>query len=224
MTDRAPWQIGRSAAALGLVAVVGATLLAAVQLATADRIAAQERRVMQERLGQVLPAAEYDNDLLADTLVIRDEAHFPRGQDVLAYRARRAGDPVAVILDFRAVDGYSGDIRLLAGIREDGSLTGVRVVAHRETPGLGDAIEAERSDWILGFNGKSLTDPGKEKWKVRRDGGEFDQFTGATITPRAVVRATRRALEYAAQNHERLFRSGVPGDAASNAGNEEAGE
>jgi electron transport complex protein RnfG len=206
MTDRAPWQIGRSAAALGLVAVVGATLLAAVQLATADRIAAQERRVMQERLGQVLPAAEYDNDLLADTLVIRDEAHFPRGQDVLAYRARRAGDPVAVILDFRAVDGYSGDIRLLAGIREDGSLTGVRVVAHRETPGLGDAIEAEKSDWILGFEDRSLGRPARSGWAVKKDGGDFDQFTGATITPRAVVDALRQALEYYAANSEALFR------------------
>jgi electron transport complex protein RnfG len=206
MADRGTWQIGRSAAALGLVAVVGATLLASVQLATADRIAAQERRVMLERLGQVLPSAEYDNDLLADTLVIRDEAHFPRGQDVLAYRARRAGDPVAVILDFRAVDGYSGDIRLLAGIRQDGSLTGVRVVAHRETPGLGDAIEAEKSDWILGFDDRSLGRPARSGWAVKKDGGDFDQFTGATITPRAVVDALRQALEYYAANGEALFR------------------
>ena len=207
MADRAPREIGRSAAALGLVAIVGATLLAAVQLATADRIAAQERRVMLEQLGQVLPAAEYDNDLLADTLVIRDEAHFPRGQDVLVYRARRAGDPVAVILDFHAVDGYSGDIRLLAGIRGDGSLTGVRVVAHRETPGLGDAIEAEKSDWILGFDDRSLKRPAAPGWAVRKDGGAFDQFTGATITPRAVVDALRLALEYYAANGEALFRA-----------------
>lgn len=206
MADRGRWEIGRSAAALGLVAVVGATLLASVQLATADRIAAQERRVMLERLGQVLPAAEYDNDLLADTLVIRDEAHFPRGQDVLAYRARRAGNPVAVILDFLAVDGYSGDIRLLAGIREDGSLTGVRVVAHRETPGLGDAIEAEKSNWILGFDDRSLGRPARSGWALKKDGGDFDQFTGATITPRAVVDALRRALEYYAANGEALFR------------------
>lgn len=206
MADRGRWEIGRSAAALGLVAVVGATLLASVQLATADRIAAQERRVMLERLGQVLPAAEYDNDLLADTLLIRDEAHFPRGQDVLAYRARRAGNPVAVILDFLAVDGYSGDIRLLAGIREDGSLTGVRVVAHRETPGLGDAIEAEKSNWILGFDDRSLGRPARSGWALKKDGGDFDQFTGATITPRAVVDALRRALEYYAVNGEALFR------------------
>jgi electron transport complex protein RnfG len=213
MADRAPWEIGRSAAALGLVAIVGATLLAAVQLATADRIAAQERRVMLDQLGQVLPPAEYDNDLLADTLVIRDETHFPHGQDVLVYRARHAGDPVAVILDFRAVDGYSGDIRLLAGIRGDGSLSGVRVVAHRETPGLGDAIEAEKSGWILDFDDRSLGRPARSGWAVKKDGGDFDQFTGATITPRAVVDALRLALEYYAANSAALFRPArVPAD------------
>jgi electron transport complex protein RnfG len=206
MTDRASREIGRSAAALGLVAIIGATLLAAVQLATAERIAAQERRVMLEQLGQVLPAAEYDNDLLADTLVVRDEVHFPRGQDVLVYRARRGGEPLAVVLDFRAVDGYSGDIRLLAGVRRDGSLAGVRVVAHRETPGLGDAIEAAKSDWILGFDDRSLQDPAVPGWAVKKDGGAFDQFTGATITPRAVVDALRLALEYYAANGRALFR------------------
>jgi electron transport complex protein RnfG len=205
MADHAPRDIGRSAAALGLVAIVGAALLAAVQLATADRIAAQERRVMLEQFGQILPASNYDNDLLADTLVIRDENHFPRGQDVVVYRARRAGEPVAVILDFRAVNGYSGDIRLLAGIRENGSLTGVRVVAHRETPGLGDAIEVERSNWIRGFDDRSLRQPVPSEWAVRKDGGAFDQFTGATITPRAVVDALRLALEYYAENGPALF-------------------
>ena len=206
MAERAGREIGRSAAALGLVAIVGAALLAAVQLATADRIAAQERRVMLEQLGQILPAADYDNDLLADTLVIRDEAHFPGGQDVVAYRARRDDEPVALILDFRAVNGYSGDIRLLAGIRKDGSLSGVRVVTHRETPGLGDAIEVEKSDWILAFDARSLGRPAPSGWAVRKDGGVFDQFTGATITPRAVVDALRLALEYYAANGETLFR------------------
>ena len=153
----------------------------------------------------MLPAAEYDNDLLADTRVVRDETHFPNGQDVVVYRARRDGAPVAVILDFRAVDGYSGDIRLLAGIREDGSLSGVRVVSHRETPGLGDAIEAEKSDWILGFDRRSLGRPAPPGWAVKKDGGAFDQFTGATITPRAVVDALRLALEYYAANGEALF-------------------
>lgn len=205
MAERGRREIVRSAGALGLVAIAGATLLAGVQLATADRIAAQERRVMLEQLGQVLPAANYDNDLLADTLVFRDEAHFPHGQDVVAYRARRDGEPVAVILDFRAVNGYSGDIRLLAGIREDGSLSGVRVVSHRETPGLGDAVEAGKSDWILAFDNRSLHRPEPSAWAVRKDGGAFDQFTGATITPRAVVDGLRRALEYYAANGEALF-------------------
>jgi electron transport complex protein RnfG len=196
----------KSAAALGLVAVLGTALLAAVHQLTAGRIEAQERRVVEQQLGQILPASEYDNDLLHDTIELQDEAYFPRGQVVTAYRARRDSRPVAVIFRFKAVDGYSGDIHLLAGTRYDGTLAGVRVVTHRETPGLGDAIEVEKSDWVLGFNGASLRDPGPGGWAVKRDGGQFDQFTGATITPRAVVDAVRSALEYYRLNRERVFR------------------
>jgi electron transport complex protein RnfG len=158
-----------------------------------------------EQLGQVLPPDRYDNAMHEDYITFRDEQHFPRGQEVTAYRARVSGQPVAVILRFDAVDGYNGPIRLLAGIGRGGRLTGVRVVSHRETPGLGDGIEAARSDWIRGFEGKSLADPAPPGWAVERDGGEFDQFTGATITPRAVVEAVQRALEYYELNGPALF-------------------
>jgi electron transport complex protein RnfG len=121
------------------------------------------------------------------------------------YRARKYGWPVAVVLAPVAPDGYNGTIRLLVAIKMDGTLAGVRVIQHRETPGLGDAIEAERSDWILGFDGKSLNDPVQEKWKVKRDGGDFDQFTGATITPRAVVKAVNKALLYFRLHGHSLF-------------------
>ena len=104
-----------------------------------------------------------------------------------------------------APDGYSGNIHLLVAIKYDGTLAGVRVVNHKETPGLGDAVEAERSNWILGFTGKSLTNPGKKGWAVKRDGGQFDQFTGATITPRAVVKAVYKTLEYYQQHKTQLF-------------------
>jgi electron transport complex protein RnfG len=197
----------RSAASLGLVAVIGSTLLSGVDHLTADRIAAQERRVVLEQLGQILPPERYDNALQDDRLVFADEAWFPGGQQVIAYRARQLGQPVAVILRFAAVDGYNGRIGLLAGIDTKGRLTGVRVTSHSETPGLGDAIEIEKSDWLLAFDGKSLEAPEPSGWAVRRDGGIFDQFTGATVTPRAVVKAVRLALEYHGQHQDQLYNS-----------------
>ena len=194
----------RSAAALGLVAVAGTGLLTGVDFLTADRIAAQERRVILEQLGQIIPQ-QYDNQLLDDRFTFRNELHFPNGQEVIAYRARQQGEPRALVLRFNAVNGYNGNITLLAGINSDGSLRGVRIISHKETPGLGDAIEIEKSNWALNFSGKSLSNPAPDKWAVKRDGGEFDQFTGATITPRAVVDAVRMALEYFETNREYLF-------------------
>jgi electron transport complex protein RnfG len=196
--------IFRSAVALGLVAIAGTTLLTGVDVLTADRIAAQERRVMLEQLGQIIPE-QYDNQLLDDRFTFMDERHFPNGQVVIAYRARQNGEPRAVVLKFNAVNGYNGIITLLAGINSNGSLRGVRIISHHETPGLGDPIEIEKSDWVLGFSGKSLDNPVADKWAVKRDAGEFDQFTGATITPRAVVDAVRLALEYFEANREYLF-------------------
>ena len=113
--------------------------------------------------------------------------------------------PIALVMATTAPDGYSGSIRLLVGINIDGSLSGVRVVAHRETPGLGDAIDEDRSDWIRIFDGKSLQDPPEERWAVRKDGGAFDQLTGATVTPRAVVKAVRQALLYYREHQQALF-------------------
>jgi electron transport complex protein RnfG len=129
----------RSAAALGLVAIAGTSLLTGVDFLTADRIAAQERRVILEQLGQIIPE-QYDNQLLDDRFTFRNESYFPNGQEVIAYRARQQDEPRAVILKFNAVNGYNGNITLLAGINSDGSLRGVRIISHKETPGLGDAI------------------------------------------------------------------------------------
>ena len=112
---------------------------------------------------------------------------------------------MGVILPATARDGYSGDIRTLVGVRSDGSVAGVRVVAHKETPGLGDKVDLRKSPWILGFNDRSLDNPALSQWSVSKDGGAFDQFTGATVTPRAVILATRRALEYAELNQATLF-------------------
>jgi electron transport complex protein RnfG len=195
----------RSAASLATVAIIGTTLLAGVNELTAERIAEQERRVVLEQLGQIISPDRYDNRLQEDLIVVEDESYFPRGQSVTVYRARQDGEPTALVMKLAAVNGYNGMIRLLVGINADGSLSGVRVASHKETPGLGDAIEIERSDWVLGFNQRSLQDPSNPGWAVKRDGGKFDQFTGATITPRAVVEAVRLALEYYQRNQALLF-------------------
>lgn len=201
----------RNGALLALVAAGGVALLAGVNLLTRERIAAQEARVVREQLAQVLPADSYDNDPRADRISISDPLALGQASPVPVFRARRGGEPVAVVMEVTAPDGYNGDIRLLVGIWFDGTISGVRVIRHRETPGLGDPIEARRSDWIDRFRGRSLSDPAADGWAVRKDGGEFDQFTGATVTPRAVVGAVRRALEYFEAHREAIFSAGDEG-------------
>jgi electron transport complex protein RnfG len=143
--------------------------------------------------------------LLTDKIELSDEASFRHPDPVMVYRARMDDKPVAALMIVTAPDGYNGDIKILIAIDVSGVILGVRVISHRETPGLGDPIEIERSDWILSFNDKSLINPRDEGWAVRRDGGEFDQFTGATITPRAVVKAVHNTLLYFEANNKVLF-------------------
>lgn len=195
----------RSGLLLGLVALLGTALLAAVNNLTADRIAEQERQVVLRQLREIIPDALFNNTLLEDTIDVSDDRYFPGGQTVRVYRARKNNGAVAVIMNHIAPDGYNGDIRLLTGISANGRILGVRVINHRETPGLGDPIELAKSRWILGFDQKSLSEPTATGWAVRRDGGQFDQFTGATITPRAVVRAVHNALLYFDENRQALF-------------------
>lgn len=193
-----------SAAFLFLFALLGSGMVAYMFDSTAERIADNERRALLRKLGEVVPTSRYNNDIYTDIIMLRSPLLGTR-EARPAYRARKDGWPVAAVLSVVAPDGYNGSIELLVAINIDGTLSGVRVLQHRETPGLGDAIEVERSDWIRGFNGKSLANPASDGWKVRRDGGEFDQFTGATITPRAVVKAVREALLYFKANHHKLF-------------------
>lgn len=188
---------------LGLAAVLATALLAGIHHGTRERIAVREQARALERLAAVLPPALYDNDPLADTTVVHD-ARLGSGPRTV-WRARRGGAGTAVALSVTAPDGYAGPIDLLVGIDRAGRVLGVRVTGHAETPGLGDPIELRRSDWVLGFDGRSLTDPPPARWTVRRDGGDFDQFTGATITPRAVVAAVARALAFHAESGDALF-------------------
>ncbi len=190
---------------LMLFAIFGAAMVGVTFEGTAEQIADNERRAMLRSLNEIVPQSQYDNDLLHDTLQLEATDELGQKHPSLAYIARKQDDVVAVIFSAIAPDGYSGEIKLLIGIKADGSLAGVRIVHHKETPGLGDQIELKRSDWVLAFDGKSLKHPDKKGWKVKRDGGEFDQFTGATITPRAVVKAVHKALLYFKHEHEHLL-------------------
>lgn len=194
-----------SAGLLAGFAVVGGALVAGMQMLTAERIAAQRDASLRATLNQVVADQRYTNALLDDTLTIRDPDLLGTDEPLTAWRARRDGQPVAVVFPVVAPDGYSGAIRLLVGITPEGRLTGVRVLEHRETPGLGDAIEIRRSDWIRQFTGLSLDHPPRADWAVTADGGVFDAFAGATVTPRAVVEAIERALVFFQVHRERLF-------------------
>lgn len=194
-----------SAALLALFAIVGTGLVAFVYDTTKERIAANERAVLLRRLHEIMPDSRYDNDILADLIMISDDALDPNLHPQPVYLAWKTGEPVGAVLTAVAPDGYNGEIKILVATYYDDTISGVRVVAHRETPGLGDDIDISRSDWILGFEGRSIGNPPEERWKVKGDGGDFDQFTGATITPRAVVAAVRRALLYFSERKDTLF-------------------
>jgi electron transport complex protein RnfG len=196
-------QISITAVILLVFAIIGTALVAATYEATRERIAANERATLMRKLNQLVPDDAYDNNFLDD--VIDVTAPELAGSPVRVYRARRNGVPVSLVMTATAPDGYSGSIRMLIGINHDGSLAGVRIVAHRETPGLGDAIDEQRSDWIYQFTGRSLGNPQLSQWKVRKDGGSFDQLTGATITPRAIIGAVRETLLYYSAHRDELF-------------------
>lgn len=181
---------------LGLFAVIGTGMVATTFINTEAAIAENERQALLSSLHELVPPRLHDNEIDEDTLTLKDADLLGSKKPVTAYQARKFGHPVAVILAATAPDGYNGDIKLLVAIDEYGLLLGVRVISHHETPGLGDSIDRERTDWIDSFTGYSLDNPGNLGWHVEKDGGIFDQFTGATITPRAVVKAVHKALQY----------------------------
>jgi len=194
-----------TAALLMLFAAAGAALVGLTFTQTEDDILENEKLTLLKKLNNIIPAESYDNDLLHDTITVKPNSLLGTQEESLAYRARKNKKNVAVVYSSIAANGYNGPIHLLVGVNADGTLAGVRVVKHRETPGLGDAVSVTHSDWILGFDKRSLSNPDENGWKVKRDGGVFDQFTGATITPRAVVKAVHNALLYFDQNQDTLF-------------------
>lgn len=187
--------ISKNSVILGVFALFTAGVLAATFNLTKDRIQEEERKAAQKALLEIIPRDRHDNEMLEDTLSVGDFADLLNvSPDESIHIARMGGLPIAYIFPAIAPDGYSGAIKLIIGVNVDGSIAGVRVLAHKETPGLGDKIDLNKDDWILDFTGKSLSNPQIEEWKVKKDGGQFDQFTGATITPRAVVNKVKQAL------------------------------
>jgi H+/Na+-translocating ferredoxin:NAD+ oxidoreductase subunit G len=189
-------------------ALTGTGIVAFTHDNTADRIAINERAALLESLHAIVPSSLIDNDITSDTITVRSKDLLGSSNPVTVYRARKDGKPVAAIFAPVAPDGYNGDIKLLVAISYQGEIFGVRVISHRETPGLGDAIDTDKSDWIDAFRGHSLAKPSDLGWHVKRDGGDFDQFTGATITPRAVVKAVYNSLQYFKSHRDELFASG----------------
>ncbi|MEW5755289.1 MAG: electron transport complex subunit RsxG [Pseudomonadota bacterium] len=166
-------------------------VLAMTNILTADDIAARALEDRQNSLSQVIPSDIHDNNLATDTITL----HNDHGKEITVYRATRQGEVTGVAFEIFG-PGYAGEMKLMLGVDVAGKVLGVRVLAHKETPGLGDKMEVKKGDWILQFTGLYLGNPPPERWKVKKDGGQFDQFTGATITPRGVVRAIREGLEF----------------------------
>lgn len=195
-------------ATLVIIATVLTVALVAIANVTHDRIARNQQAWIKEHLDALVEPQSYDNDPLGDTIEVTSPGLLGTAAPVTVYRMRRANSPVAIAIRSIAPDGYRGPIELLVAIAPGGRLIGVQVIRHNETPGLGDAFENRDRGWLEKFRGLSLANPPQQRWSVRRDGGDFDAFTGATITPRAIVKAVRQTLEFYQSNEDRLYQDG----------------
>ena len=195
-------------------ALVGTALLALTYQFTHEPIARSEEQEKLKLVTQIAPSETYDNDIIKDNVQLAADTLLGNDDTTVAYLGRLKDQPSIAVLQVIAPDGYSGKISLIISIRSDGQgngkIGGVRVISHKETPGLGDYIEIAKNKWITVFDGKSLDDPKDSDWKVKKDGGQFDYMAGATITPRAVVKAVHKALQYFAQHREEMFKQMPP--------------
>lgn len=195
----------QTALRLLMFTMVGTALLAFTYNQTHDKIAASEEAEKLNLIKQIVPQERFDNQIMQDTLSVAADPLLGNDQATTAYRARLQGQPSMLVMEAIAPDGYSGKIRFIIALHHDGTISGVRVVKHKETPGLGDYIEVSKSDWIKGFNGISLKNRKESDWKVKKDNGQFDYMAGATISPRAMVKAVHKVTQYYAQHRDELF-------------------
>ncbi|MEJ2402707.1 MAG: electron transport complex subunit RsxG [Candidatus Thiodiazotropha sp.] len=193
-------RVGYQAVLLGGFSTLATALLVAGNLATKEDILARQNEDLLSSLNQVVPAETYDSDLLNQPLSLQDD----KGHPLTVYRGLQGMQVNALAWEIVG-QGYAGDIRLIMGVNAQGEILGVRVLAHAETPGLGDKIELAKNDWILSFNDRSLDNTTEKQWHVKKDGGEFDQFSGATITPRGVVAAVHQGLAFFKQHRDELL-------------------
>lgn len=197
-------EIGLSAVSLGIFALLGVIVLAVINAQTVDTIKENQRQALLKQLNELVAVGTYDNALDQSAIELPPEALATK-EAVTVYLAKKQEQPIAAIFLITTMKGYGGAIKLLVAVNKDQTLAGVRVVSHKETPGLGDKIELSKSNWITGFTGKSLNQPSQARWAVKKDGGAFDQFTGATITPRAVVGAVKHVLMWSQTHFNELF-------------------
>ncbi|AGV17014.1 electron transport complex subunit RsxG [Vibrio alginolyticus] len=196
--------IRKNGLTLAIFACATTGLVALTQYLTKDQIKVQEQKQLLSVLNQVIPENMHDNALTqACTMVTSPDLGTLRAMP--AYLATKNGEPTAIAIESIAPDGYNGEIKVITGIDNQGNILGTRVLNHQETPGLGDKIDLRVTDWILSFTGKQVTENNWNSWKVRKDGGDFDQFTGATITPRAVVKVVRNTVNYVNQSREDIL-------------------
>lgn len=196
--------IKKNGLVLAIFACASTGLVAVTHYLTKDQIKQQEQAQLLSVLNQVIPHDLHDNELFSACTLVQAE-ELGTEQAMPAYIAKLNGEPSAIAIEAIAPDGYNGAIKVIVGMKIDGTILGTRVLSHQETPGLGDKIDLRVSDWILSFSGKQVTDSNLDRWKVRKDGGDFDQFTGATITPRAVVKSVKKAVQYVNQNNQALL-------------------
>lgn len=190
---------------LGVLAALATALVATTHHYTKPLIKANEQAYLERSLKPVLGGIAYENEITRSLLSLPVPHGLPGNETALIYRIYADGVPAAALFVVSARDGFAGPIKLLIGVKIDGTITSVRVLQHKETPGLGDKIEPEKSDWLLQFDARSLLAPVKDKWLIKRDGGEFDQLTGASVTPRAIVKAVKATLLYFEANSSDIF-------------------
>ncbi|MCU4676480.1 electron transport complex subunit RsxG [Catenovulum sp. 2E275] len=190
--------ISKASAILTAFAVVTTGLVTATHILTKDKIAEEKNNAVLKNINEIIPKDLYNNDITQDCRLMYDQ----NDQPIRVFRARLNNTPSALVIESIAPDGYNGRIDLLVGVNTQQSILGVRTTSHNETPGLGDKIEFKKSRWITFFNGLTVTEDNLSSWAVRKDGGQFDQFTGATITPRAVVKSIKNTVLWSEQQQQ----------------------